>query len=97
MGDKAQRRLLSLTVVATFIALQIPLKKLVAELVPGRRGPREDVTEALIQGAARTAAVILASTIVRGLADREGLNAQQRGVRRDSSLEEGALEATLDV
>ena len=96
MGDKAQRRLLSLTVVATFIALQIPLKKLVAELVPGRRGPREDVTEALIQGAARTAAVILASTIVRGLADREGSNAQ-RGVRRDGSLEEGTLEVTVDL
>ena len=97
MGDKAQRRLLSLTVVATFIALQIPLKKLVAELVPGRRGPREDVTEALIQGAARTTAVILASTIVRALADREDSNAPQRRVRRDGSLGEGTLEVTLDL
>lgn len=90
-----QRRLLSLLVVATFVALQIPLKKLVRELVPGKRGPREDVAEALVQGAARTTAVILASTLVRGLADGQGSSAD-RAVRKDRSTEEGALEVTLD-
>ena len=50
MSDKAQRRLLSLLVVATFMALEIPLKKLVAEQVPAKRGPREDVVEAVLQG-----------------------------------------------
>lgn len=95
MGDGAQKRLLSLTVVATFVVLQIPLKKLIKEVVPGRRGPTEDVAEALIQGVARTAAVILASTLVRALADGQGSDAK-RGARQDSSLEEGALEVTLD-
>ena len=72
MGDKAQKRLSSLLVLAMFVALQVPLKKLVAELIPGKRGPREDVMEALVQGAARMSAVVLASTLVRALAGRRG-------------------------
>ncbi len=70
MSDKTQRRLLSLLVVAIFLALDAPLKKLVAEQVPERRGPTDDVTEAVLQGMARMVAVILASALVRGLADR---------------------------
>ena len=70
MSDKGQRRLLSLLVVATFIALQIPLKRLVLEQVPAKRGPREDVAEAVLQGAARVAAVIFASAFVRGLTEQ---------------------------
>lgn len=96
MGDKTQRRLLSLAVVTTFIALQIPLKRLVKEMIPAKRGPREDVAEALVQGAARTAAVILASTLVRGLADRDGSGGQP-ATRKDRSAEEGTLEVTLEL
>ena len=69
MEDKAQKRLASLLVLATFVGLQIPLKKrFVAEQMPGKRGPREDATEALMQGAARMTAVVLVSTVVRALA-----------------------------
>ncbi len=96
MGDNAQKRLLSLAVVVTFIVLKIPLKKLVAELVPGKRGPREDVADALMQGAARTAAVIIASTLVRGLAGQDG-SSTDRGEDRDRSLEDGTIEVTLDL
>ena len=96
MGDGVQKRLLSLTVVATFVILRIPLKKLVKEMVPGRRGPREDVTDALIQGAARTAAVILASTLVRALTDGQNSDTG-RDNRKDHNLEEGTLEVTLDL
>ncbi len=96
MGDKAQQRLSSLLVVAMFVALQIPLKKLVAELVPGRRGPREDVEEALVQGAARMVAVILASAFVRGLAEQRG-SGPGRATRRDRSAEEAGLEITLEL
>ena len=96
MGDKAQKRLSSLLVLATFVALQIPLKRLVAELVPGNRGPREDVAEALVQGAARTAAVVLASTLVRGLASRRGaghdLRAMREGRRRGGTKLKVSLE-----
>ena len=68
VSDKAQRRLLSLLVIVTFLALDSPLKKFVAEKVPERRGPRDDVTEAILQGAARMVAVIIASVFVRQLA-----------------------------
>jgi hypothetical protein len=72
VSDKAQRRLLSLLVIAIFVALGSPLKKLVAEQVPESRGPRDDVTEALLQGMARMVAVIVASALVRQLAKRRG-------------------------
>ena len=68
MSDKTQRRMLSLLVIAIFLALDRPLKKLVAEQVPERRGPRDDVTEAVLQGMARMVAVIFASAFVRQLA-----------------------------
>ena len=70
MSDKAQRRLLSLLVIAIFLALDSPLKKFVAEQVPERRGPRDDVAEAVLQGLARMVAVIAASAFVRQLAER---------------------------
>ena len=95
MGDKAQTRLLSLMVVATFVLLRAPLKRLVRELVPGKRGPGEDVADALVQGAARVAAVIVASAVVRGLSDGEG-SSRDRGPQEDLSTEESALEVTLD-
>ena len=72
MSDKAQRRLLSLLVIAIFLALDSPLKKLVAEQVPEKRGPRDDVTEAVLQGAARVIGVIVASALVRQLAKQRG-------------------------
>jgi hypothetical protein len=70
MSEKMQRRLLSLLVGAMFIVLEIPLKKLLTERVPGRRGPSEDVADAVLQGAARVVAVILASAFVRGLVEQ---------------------------
>ena len=68
MSDKAQRRLLSLLIIAMFLTLDRPLKKLIAEQVPERRSPKDDVAEAALQGAARMTAVIVASALVRQLA-----------------------------
>lgn len=68
MSDNAQKRLLSVIVIVLFLILDKPLKRFVAEQVPERRGARDDVTEAVLQGVARTAAVILASALVRQLA-----------------------------
>lgn len=96
MGDKAQQRLSSLLVLVTFVALQIPLKKLVRELVPGKRGPGEDVTEALVQGSARIIAVILASAFVRGLAGDQG-SSTDRAEQEDHGAAEAGLEASLDL
>ncbi len=96
MGDKAQKRLLSLLVLGTFVALQIPLKRLVGELVPGKRGPREDVAEALVQGATRMTAVILASAFVRGLANQRESGPDRTG-RKGQRVEESSLEVTLEL
>ena len=45
MGDNAQKKLLSLAVVVTFMVLKIPLKKLVADLV--RRYGFEEAAETI--------------------------------------------------
>jgi hypothetical protein len=65
-----QRRLLSLLVLTISQVMNRPLRNLVADLVPERRGPADYVTEALLQGIARMVAVIFASAVVRGLAER---------------------------
>ena len=97
MGDEAQKRLSSLVVLATFVALQGPVKKrLVAEQIPGRRGPREDATEALMQGAARMTAVVLVSTAVRVLAGG-GLSGKRRGSGDDGAAGKGREERAETV
>ncbi len=69
VSDKMQRRLLSLLVVAISLVLSRPLKNLATELVPERRGRADDVTEDVLQGMARMVAVIIASVVVRALAE----------------------------
>ena len=97
MGEKAQKRLSSLLVLATFVALQIPLKKrFVAQQIPGRRGPREDVAEALMQGAARMTAVVLVSTAVRVLAGG-GVTGNRRGSGDDGGAGKGREERAKTV
>ena len=49
--------------------LNRPLRKLVADLVPERRGPADDATEAVLQGMVRMVPVIVASVVVRGLSN----------------------------
>ncbi len=70
MSQKMQRRLLSLLVLAISQVLNRPLRLLIADLVPERRGPADDATEALVQGMARMVAVLVASAVVRGLAEK---------------------------
>ena len=69
MSHKMQRRLLSLLVLAMSQVLNRPLRNLIVDLVPERRGPVDDATEAILQGMARVVAVIVASAVVRGLAE----------------------------
>ena len=70
MSQKMQRRLLSLLVLTIFQVLNRPLRNLVADQVPERRGPADDTAEALVQGMARMVAVLVASAVVRGLAEK---------------------------
>jgi hypothetical protein len=64
-----QRRLLSLLVLTISQVLNRPLRNLVADLVPERRGPADDATEAVLQGMVRMVAVIVASVVVRELSN----------------------------
>lgn len=89
MKDKAQKRLSSTLVLAAFVGLQIPLKKrFVREQIPGNRGGKEDAAEALVQGAARMVAVVLASTVVR-LLSGGGLTGNRRRGSDDDAAGKG--------
>ena len=71
MSDKAQTQLLSVLTLVLFEAVKRPLGKLLlAEEVPGRRGPREDAMDALMQSVVRIITVIIASALVRQLANQ---------------------------
>ena len=68
MSDKAQQRLLTLISIGISIVLSQPLTRFIDEKIPERRGLRDDVTEALLQGLVRAIALTLASVIVRQIA-----------------------------
>jgi hypothetical protein len=68
MSDKTQQRLLTLFSIGISMALSQPLARFIGEKIPERRGIRDDVTEALLQGLVRAVALVLASVIVRALA-----------------------------
>ena len=68
MSEKMQMRLLSLLTVAIFLGLNRQAKKFIDKQIPERRGVGDDLLEATLQGAARLAAVVAASVVVRRLA-----------------------------
>ncbi len=68
MSDKTQRRLLTLLAIAIAMGLTRPVNRFIAEQVPERRGVRDDLTEAALQGLVRATAFFAASLLVRLLA-----------------------------
>jgi hypothetical protein len=68
MSDKAQQRLLTILSIVISIGLSQPLTRFIEEKIPERRGIRDDVTEAVLQGIVRALALTLASVIVRQIA-----------------------------
>ena len=68
MSDKAQQRLLTILSIVISIGLSQPLARFIGEKIPERRGIRDDVTEAVLQGLVRAAALTLASVLVRQIA-----------------------------
>jgi hypothetical protein len=68
MSDQTQRRLLTLLAIAIAMVLTRPVNKFIAEEIPERRGVRDDLTEAALQGLVRAAAFFVASLLVRRLA-----------------------------
>jgi len=68
MNDKTQKRLLTLLSIGISIGLSQPLTRFISQEIPERRGIRDDVTEAVLQGLVRAVALTLASVIVRQIA-----------------------------
>ena len=68
MSDKAQQRLLTIFSIVISIFLSQPLARFIGETIPERRGIKDDLTEAVLQGLVRAAAFGLASVLVRQIA-----------------------------
>ena len=68
MSDKTQQRLLTIFSLVISIGLSQPLTRFIDEKIPERRGIRDDLTEAVLQGVVRAVALTLASVIVRQIA-----------------------------
>jgi hypothetical protein len=68
MSDKTQQRLLTLLSIVISMGLSQPLTRFIEEKIPERRGIKDDLTEAVLQGLVRAVALVLASLIVRALA-----------------------------
>jgi hypothetical protein len=69
MSDKTQQRLVTILSIGISMALSQPLVRFIGEKIPERRGIRDDVTEAVLQGIVRAVALTLANMIVRKLAE----------------------------
>lgn len=70
LSDKMQRQLVTVLGIVGSQILVRPLTRFIGEQIPERRGIRDDLIEALIKGLTRTAALALASILVRQLALR---------------------------
>ena len=70
MSDGTQKMLVTVLGIVGSQILARPLTKFIGEQVPERRGVKDDVTEAVLKGIARIAALTVASIIVRQIAAR---------------------------
>jgi hypothetical protein len=68
MSDKTQKQLVTLLSIGISIGLSQPLARFIEREIPERRGIRDDLTEAVLQGLVRAVALVFASVIVRRLA-----------------------------
>jgi hypothetical protein len=68
MSDKTQKQLVTLLSIGISIGLSQPLVRFIGEKIPERRGIKDDLTEAVLQGLVRAVALVIASVVVRRLA-----------------------------
>jgi hypothetical protein len=68
MSDKTQKQLVTLLSIGISIGLSQPLARFIEKKIPERRGIKDDLTEAVLQGLVRAVALVVASVIVRKLA-----------------------------
>lgn len=69
MSDQTQKRLVTLLAIVLAMGLARPVDKFIDEQIPERRGIKDDLTEAALQGLVRMAAFFAASLLVRKLAE----------------------------
>ena len=70
MSDQTQKRLMTVLSIGISLVLSQPLTRFIGEQIPERRGIKDDVTEAVLKGLARTVALVVASVLVRQVALR---------------------------
>jgi hypothetical protein len=68
MSDETQRRLLTVLAIGIAMVLTRPVNRYISEQIPERRGIRDDLAEAALQGLVRAAAFFVASLVVRRIA-----------------------------
>ena len=65
MSDQTQRRLLTVLAIGIATILTRPVNRYISEAIPERRGIKDDLTEAALQGVVRATAFFVASLVVR--------------------------------
>ena len=68
MSEETQRRLLTVLAIGIAMVLSRPVDRYIDEQIPERRGIKDDLAEAALQGLVRAAAFFVASLIVRLIA-----------------------------
>jgi hypothetical protein len=69
MDDKTQKRVQTVLAIVIAMVLSRPVNNFIDEQIPERRGAKDDLLEAVLQGAVRTTAFFVASLLVRKLAE----------------------------
>ena len=65
MSDQTQKRLVTVLAIGIAMVLTRPVNRFIDEQIPERRGVKDDLTEAALQGLVRMVAIFVASVIVR--------------------------------
>jgi hypothetical protein len=69
MDDKTQKRVQTVLAIVIAMVLSRPVNNFIGEQIPERRGAKDDLLEAILQGAVRMTAFFAASLLVRKLAE----------------------------
>ena len=69
MDDTTQKRVQTVISIVLGMVLSRPVARYIDEQIPERRGAKDDLFEALLQGVVRMAALFTASVVVRKLAE----------------------------
>ncbi|MGB3635403.1 MAG: hypothetical protein WA982_15280, partial [Rubrobacteraceae bacterium] len=72
MQDKRQRQLVTLIATVVSLVISTPITNYIAEQIPERRGIKDDLLEAFLQGLVRAISMFVASMAVRQIANRQG-------------------------